>query len=569
MRIRHQSSIPQDTPSRLLKQFSQTIENESRRAIFTCGGRIPILLKPHKDSAGNLTPKTAERVQGQTATTQRVTVRWGPNGSGKVLTLPQANNEDQASLEQLVQDCTPATFGRDGRDVYDENYRRAGAMSADKFMTDFCPYEAGIIDVVTQLLLPAVTGDLEKQPPRSKIAEKYDLTPDQESEIWYAIHKLARQEEDLIYTADIKLCFDGLQVTPATTEEMLGIVGKLDPLGSGYTVRDEFMDVAAARLASKTAKPKPQGQFEALSPASKAKRMMNRGIRAELYKLNVYSGPGGHFKPHVDTPRSASQIESLVVCLPVGFQGGELIIRHCGQEVLHDWSTQASSVNKPAIQWAAFYSDCEHEVLNVTAGQRVTLTYNLFLSSGTGMLGGRPLSLEPNKLPLALEAKRLLNNKSFMRSGGFLGIHLAHRYPHTHPIDHALVPSMLKGIDMAVYDSFFAAGLRCKLVPHESSKDDAYAPDSMLEDSSPRRSHLHTVKSELKEMLIDHNEHESDFEEEYDSGDGEFDIDSDDTQDSKTKRRRNYEKRPIVWLNEKKHTELSAAYLTVSQMCTI
>ena len=46
-----------------------------------------------------------------------------------------------------------------------------------------------------------------------------------------------------------------------------------------------------------------------------------RSIRAELYKLNVYSGPSEKFKPHVDTPRGATQVGSLVVALPSKFQG--------------------------------------------------------------------------------------------------------------------------------------------------------------------------------------------------------------------------------------------------------
>jgi hypothetical protein len=65
---------------------------------------------------------------------------------------------------------------------------------------------------------------------------------------------------------------------------------------------------------------------------------MSRGIRAELYKLNVYSGPSGHFKPHVDTPRSGMQVGSLVVCLPVAFQGGPLAVRHSGREVVYKWA---------------------------------------------------------------------------------------------------------------------------------------------------------------------------------------------------------------------------------------
>ncbi|KLJ06429.1 hypothetical protein EMPG_09266 [Blastomyces silverae] len=99
-----------------------------------------------------------------------------------------------------------------------------------------------------------------------------------------------------------------------------------------------------------------------------------RGIRAQLYKLNVYSGPAGTFKAHVDTPRSELQMGSLVVYLPHPHQGGQLAVRHQGREVIYDWGSESAT----HVQWAAFFSDCEHKVLEVTEGHRVTLTYNLF-----------------------------------------------------------------------------------------------------------------------------------------------------------------------------------------------
>jgi hypothetical protein len=44
-------------------------------------------------------------------------------------------------------------------------------------------------------------------------------------------------------------------------------------------------------------------------------------VRAELYKLNIYSAPSGKFKAHVDTPRDVSQFGSLVVGLPLLHEG--------------------------------------------------------------------------------------------------------------------------------------------------------------------------------------------------------------------------------------------------------
>ena len=103
------------------------------------------------------------------------------------------------------------------------------------------------------------------------------------------------------------------------------------------------------------------------------------GLKAELYKLNIY-GRGGFFKAHVDTPRSGKMFGSLVVCLPTQFTGGELIVRHHKQEIKYDWSSTASDTSS-TLYWAAFFSDVEHEVLPVSDGYRVTLTYNLSCQS--------------------------------------------------------------------------------------------------------------------------------------------------------------------------------------------
>ena len=99
------------------------------------------------------------------------------------------------------------------------------------------------------------------------------------------------------------------------------------------------------------------------------------GLRAELYKLNIYAR-GGFFKAHVNTPRSERMFGSLVICLPAQFTGGELIVHHHQEEIKYDWSSTASDTSS-TLHWAAFFSDVEHKVLPVSEGYRVTLTYNL------------------------------------------------------------------------------------------------------------------------------------------------------------------------------------------------
>jgi hypothetical protein len=65
----------------------------------------------------------------------------------------------------------PATFGRGNQDVYDETYRKALKLEPSNFSTNFCPYEAGIVDVISQMLLPIV----KHKAPRAVQAELYKL----------------------------------------------------------------------------------------------------------------------------------------------------------------------------------------------------------------------------------------------------------------------------------------------------------------------------------------------------------------------------------------------------------
>ncbi|KAJ1556329.1 hypothetical protein HK405_001633 [Cladochytrium tenue] len=152
----------------------------------------------------------------------------------------------------------------------------------------------------------------------------------------------------------------------------------------------------------------PTSAFSVFHPASTAGGELLRTIsewmvpspgmslRAEFYRLNVYTA-GGHFGPHVDTPHSSNLVGSLVVWLPTPHDGGELVVRSRGtnaKETVFDWSTdkaRAAMIAAPILQesdsgsnetgcvfWAAFFSDCEHEIRPVKDGFRITLVYNLY-----------------------------------------------------------------------------------------------------------------------------------------------------------------------------------------------
>ncbi len=62
--------------------------------------------------------------------------------------------DGEAELAALQQDCQPASFGYQGKDVHDETYRKASKMDRSAFSSDFCPYELGIVNTIAQVLLP-------------------------------------------------------------------------------------------------------------------------------------------------------------------------------------------------------------------------------------------------------------------------------------------------------------------------------------------------------------------------------------------------------------------------------
>ncbi|KAJ5579842.1 uncharacterized protein N7459_005827 [Penicillium hispanicum] len=142
-----------------------------------------------------------------------------------------------------------------------------------------------------------------------------------------------------------------------------------------------------------------------------------RRVEAELYKLNVYSGPSGLFQSHVDTPRSNNQIGSLVVCLPCPFKGGNLIVRHNDREMNLQWEHRSADT----IQWAAFYSDCEHEIKTIS---------------------------------------------------GVLGFFCSHAYPHTSDDASQFLPHGLKGADLALYAVLRSFRIQVEVLPVLISDDE-------------------------------------------------------------------------------------------------
>jgi hypothetical protein len=93
--------------------------------------------------------------------------------------------------------------------------------------------------------------------------------------------------------------------------------------------------------------------------------------------------------------------------------GGALVVKHNAREVKYDWHKDSGE----AVQWAAFYGDCLHEVLPVNKGYRVTITYNLYFNDSISRRTNIKQSC--SSLPLYDVLSKALKSKEFMPDGTY------------------------------------------------------------------------------------------------------------------------------------------------------
>ncbi|KAI0789713.1 hypothetical protein C8Q75DRAFT_149016 [Abortiporus biennis] len=177
-------------------------------------------------------------------------------------------------------------------------------------------------------------------------------------------------------------------------------------------------------------------------------------VRAELYKLNVY-GPGSFFKTHKDTPRGEKMFGSLVIILPTAYEGGELVLRDRGEEwklgastqlISPDSDSDSDSNNPQKMKYIAFYGDVDHEVLEVTSGYRITITYNLYYDTRFA----RSTTSKKAWSVLQNAFERLLDDPTSMPNGGHLGFGLTRSYPVNNQTSLYSILLDLKGADSSL-----------------------------------------------------------------------------------------------------------------------
>jgi len=104
------------------------------------------------------------------------------------------------------------------------------------------------------------------------------------------------------------------------------------------------------------------------------------------------------------------------------------------------------------ISYVAFYSDIEHEVLKVTSGHGITVTYNLYLADPALRPEGSTVTPDVQSVSkLQTTLRGLLKSPEFLPDGGLLGFGLAHLYPVTSNTNLWEMAGYLKGEDAHVY----------------------------------------------------------------------------------------------------------------------
>jgi hypothetical protein len=157
-----------------------------------------------------------------------------------------------------------------------------------------------------------------------------------------------------------------------------------------------------------------------------------QNLESHLYELLLYE-PGSFFLPHRDGEKLDRMVATLVLVLPSAFAGGELVVRHDGQEQVVDFGGGRDLFH---THFAAFYADCEHEVRPLRAGHRLCLVYNLTLKKGKKGLAA------PRSSEYVEPVTQLLRDWARKDTARRLAVLLEHQYS-----QEGLTWDALKGVD--------------------------------------------------------------------------------------------------------------------------
>lgn len=121
---------------------------------------------------------------------------------------------------------------------------------------------------------------------------------------------------------------------------------------------------------------------------------------------------------------------SLVIIFPTAHEGGTLRLTQKDEQWDFDAPSmlKASTPDAPCVAWVAFYSNVTHEVLPVTSGARITLTYNLYFKDAESTAIQAARSSEADS-KYATVKDNLAELVAAHDEDHLFGFGLAHEYP--------------------------------------------------------------------------------------------------------------------------------------------
>ena len=223
-------------------------------------------------------------------------------------------------------------------------------------------------------------------------------------------------------------------------------------------------------------------------------RLANQNGKSGL--LNKVIGKDMSLKAYGDIPPTENMVGTLVVIFPTPHSGGEFMLHHRQNRWTFDEASLVSSQPSPSIAYIAFDSDAEHEVLKITDGHRVTITYHIYISPSAAAVGtrvssapivwnipglthsrrspestavGTRVSSSPivrdvtglTHFKRSLEA--MLRDEFFMPNGGTLGFGMQYKYPVTYQTKMSDLKNGLRGSDAYVWSACSDLGLEPRL----------------------------------------------------------------------------------------------------------
>ncbi|KAL3910218.1 MAG: hypothetical protein SGILL_007780, partial [Bacillariaceae sp.] len=166
-------------------------------------------------------------------------------------------------------------------------------------------------------------------------------------------------------------------------------------------------------------------------------------IEAAPYKFLFYE-TGCFFEKHRDHERLTNQVGTLILQLPSLYTGGDLTVFDNSSGKMASTTTSSQRMS-----YAAFFTDCFHEVTKLTSGNRCVLVFSLLsqplptqeLSSLTSLTAS-----ETMKMYLKEYKAKVLAGKSSDK----MIIPLSHAYSHFGLGYATIKPHLLKGPDVEV-----------------------------------------------------------------------------------------------------------------------